>query len=55
MPRGPTYFHDAAHFTSAGEHTASRMIYQYLTHSPLLAEQRRSHDEPPITNGRGAQ
>ena len=38
MPRGPTYFHDAAHFTSAGEHAATRIIYQYLAGTPLLAE-----------------
>jgi hypothetical protein len=30
MPRGPTYFHDAAHFTSNGEQTASHIIYQHL-------------------------
>jgi len=31
MPRGPAYFHDAAHFTSRGEQTASSIIYQHLT------------------------
>jgi acyl-CoA synthetase (AMP-forming)/AMP-acid ligase II/lysophospholipase L1-like esterase/acyl carrier protein len=38
MPRGPTYFVDAAHFTSAGERTASDIIYQDLIGKPLLTE-----------------
>jgi acyl-CoA synthetase (AMP-forming)/AMP-acid ligase II/lysophospholipase L1-like esterase/acyl carrier protein len=38
MPRGPTYFVDAAHFTSAGEHAASNIIYQDLIDNPLLSE-----------------
>jgi acyl-CoA synthetase (AMP-forming)/AMP-acid ligase II/acyl carrier protein len=36
MPRGPAYFHDAAHFTSNGEHTASRIIYQHLAGTRAL-------------------
>lgn len=38
MPRGPRYFHDAAHFTRAGEHAATNIIHQYLTDQLLLAE-----------------
>jgi acyl-CoA synthetase (AMP-forming)/AMP-acid ligase II/lysophospholipase L1-like esterase/acyl carrier protein len=38
MPRGPKYFFDAAHFTSAGEHAASDIIYEDLTGNPLLTE-----------------
>lgn len=38
MPRGPTYFHDAAHFTSAGEKAATTIINQYLTDHLLFAE-----------------
>jgi len=53
MPRGPAYFHDAAHFTSNGEHAASHIIYQYLTSTRSLQSGLLRHNDQLITTVRG--
>jgi hypothetical protein len=53
MPRGPAYFHDAAHFTSNGEHTASRIIYQHLAGTRALQSAMVPLHDQRITTVRG--
>ena len=45
IPRGPVYFHDAAHFTSRGEQAASRILFQYLTGSRSSPSHLAQHHE----------
>lgn len=53
MPRGPTYFHDAAHFTSAGEATASHIIFQHLASTRSMQDGLMRNDDQRITTVRG--
>lgn len=53
MPRGPTYFHDAAHFTSAGEETASHIIFQHLAGTRSMQDGLVRNDDQRITTVRG--
>lgn len=55
MPRGPIYFHDAAHFTSNGEQVASGIIYQYLTGPHAVQSGLIRTNDQRITTVRGAQ
>ena len=52
MPRGPTYFHDAAHFTSAGERTASHIIFQHLAGTRSMQDGLVRNDDQRITTVR---
>jgi acyl-CoA synthetase (AMP-forming)/AMP-acid ligase II/lysophospholipase L1-like esterase/acyl carrier protein len=53
MPRGPAYFHDAAHFTSKGEQVASTIIYQYLASTRSLQGSLVRDNGQRITTARG--